>query len=65
VASQPFTNHPVCAAEERDLLIDGAATPPLKGGEWTRLVIKSVVTTAAVQPGRRRRFSFQILQGSS
>ena len=26
------TNHPVCAAEERDLFINGAATPPLKGG---------------------------------
>src|SRR5215475_6462407 len=32
-----ITNHPVCAAKERDLLINGAATPPFKGGEWTRL----------------------------
>jgi hypothetical protein len=32
-----FTNHPVCAAKERDLLIDGAATSPLKAGEWGRL----------------------------
>ena len=23
-----ITNHPVCAAKERDLFIDGAATPP-------------------------------------
>src|SRR5215467_14719299 len=23
-----FTNHPVCAAKERDLFINGAATPP-------------------------------------
>jgi hypothetical protein len=23
-----ITNHPVCAAKERDLCIDGAATPP-------------------------------------
>src|SRR5215468_9339651 len=36
-ATRPFTNHPVCAAEERDLFVNGAATPPLKGGEWTRL----------------------------
>src|SRR5215475_7996195 len=28
-----ITNHPVCAAKERDLLINGAATPPSKGGE--------------------------------
>jgi len=27
-ATRPFTNHPVCAAEERDLFINGAATPP-------------------------------------
>jgi hypothetical protein len=26
-------NHPVCAAKERELLIDGAATPPNLGGE--------------------------------
>ena len=31
------TNHPVCAAMERGLFIRGAATPPLKGGEWNRL----------------------------
>src|SRR5215475_3212116 len=30
------TNHPVCAAKERGLFIRGAATPPLKGGEWSR-----------------------------
>jgi hypothetical protein len=29
-----ITNHSVCAAKERDLFISGAATPPLKGGEW-------------------------------
>jgi hypothetical protein len=23
-----ITNHPVCAAKDRDLYIDGAATPP-------------------------------------
>src|SRR5262249_34756719 len=28
-----ITNHPVCAAKERDLFINGAATPPLKGGD--------------------------------
>src|SRR5215510_5501396 len=35
-ATRPFTNHPVCAAEERDLLIE--AQPPLleNGGEWAR-----------------------------
>src|SRR5215471_950689 len=32
-----FTNHPVCAAKEWGLFISGAATPPLKGGEWARL----------------------------
>ena len=26
-------NHPVCAAAERDLFLDGAATPPVSGGE--------------------------------
>ena len=31
------TNHPVCAAKERGHFINGAATPPLKGGEWIRL----------------------------
>ena len=30
-----FTNHPVCAAKDASRhLFDGAATPPLKGGEW-------------------------------
>src|SRR5215471_9832369 len=35
-ATRPFTNHPVCAAEERELLF--MAQPPLleNGGEWTR-----------------------------
>ena len=32
-----ITNHPVCVAKEGDLFINGAATPPWKGGEWTRL----------------------------
>src|SRR5215468_1946440 len=36
--SAPFLlgvkNHPVCAAKERDQFINGAATPPWKGGEW-------------------------------
>jgi hypothetical protein len=27
------TNHPGCALKERDHFINGAATPPLKGGE--------------------------------
>src|SRR5215471_14113610 len=31
-AARPFTNHPVCAVKERDLFVNGAATPPLKGG---------------------------------
>src|SRR5215471_663285 len=31
-----FANHPVCASTERDRLIDGAATPPWKGGESPR-----------------------------
>ena len=26
-------NHPVCAVKERDLFINGAATPPVSGGE--------------------------------
>ena len=30
------TNHTVCAAKERGLLIDGAATPPLKGAPESR-----------------------------
>ena len=30
-ATRPFTNHPVCAAKEGDLFINGAATPPWKG----------------------------------
>jgi hypothetical protein len=28
------SNHPVCAAKERDLFINGAATPPVSGGEF-------------------------------
>ena len=32
-ATRPFTNHPVCAAKEGDLFINGAATSPWKGGE--------------------------------
>jgi hypothetical protein len=50
--SSPFCfveldNHPVCAAKERERFLDGAATPPWKGGEsslppeilsWTLLV---------------------------
>src|SRR5215468_9258806 len=32
-----ITNHPVCAAKEWGLFINGAATSPLKGGEWGRL----------------------------
>src|SRR5262245_9971267 len=33
-----FTNHPVCAAKEATRhFINGAATPPVKGGEWARL----------------------------
>src|SRR5262245_53465504 len=36
-AARPLTNHPVCVAEERDLLIE--AQPPLlaNGGEWAHL----------------------------
>src|SRR5215471_4672635 len=35
-ATRPFSNHPVCAAKERDLFIE--AQPPLleNGGEWPR-----------------------------
>ena len=33
-------NHPVCAAKEQDHFIDGAATPPWKGGEWLSLAVK-------------------------
>src|SRR5215475_12505421 len=29
-ATRPFTNHPVCAAKERGLFVNGAATPSLK-----------------------------------
>jgi hypothetical protein len=29
-----LSNHPVCAAKDRDHFINGAATPPWKGGEW-------------------------------
>jgi hypothetical protein len=38
-ATRPITNHPVCAAEDRELLIE--AQPPLEnGGEWTPLATK-------------------------
>src|SRR5215470_2650484 len=30
-----ITNHPVCAARERDLFLNGAATPPFKEGNGT------------------------------
>jgi hypothetical protein len=43
-----LANHPVCAAKERDLIINGAATPPLKGGEWDRLA------TSHYPPPRRK-----------
>src|SRR5262245_59950693 len=53
-STRPFTNHPVCAAEERDLLIE--AQPPLleNGGEWTRLVTEpTLVLRPASQPVRQ------------
>src|SRR2546426_4544580 len=28
------SDHPVCAASERDLFLNGAATPPVPGGEY-------------------------------
>jgi len=28
------SDHPVCAASERGLFLDGAATPPVSGGEF-------------------------------
>ena len=46
-----FTNHPACAAKERALFIHGAGSPPLKGGEWSRLGSKPVlVLRPASQP---------------
>src|SRR5215472_13150387 len=44
-ATRPFTNHPVCAAKERDLLL--MAQPPLleNGGEWTRLTTNPIPST--------------------
>src|SRR6266446_5490082 len=33
------SDHPVCAASERDLFLNGAATPPVPGGEHSRLMI--------------------------
>jgi len=41
-ATRPFTNHPVCAAEEWDLFIE--AQPPLleNGGEWIRLATNPI-----------------------
>src|SRR5882672_2355370 len=33
------SDHPVCAAWERDLFLNGAATPPVPGGEHPRLTI--------------------------
>src|SRR5437879_8021444 len=33
------SDHPVCAASERDRLLNGAATPPLRGGEHPRLML--------------------------
>src|SRR2546422_4544865 len=33
------SDHPVCAASERDLSFNGAANPPVPGGEYPRLTI--------------------------
>ena len=33
------SDHPVCAASERELFLNGAATPPVPGGEHPRLQI--------------------------
>ena len=51
-ATRLFTNHPVCANKERDLLL--MAQPPLleNGGEWSPLATKphTVLTDSKVCP---------------
>src|SRR6267143_4369319 len=56
------SDHPVCAASEWDLFLNGAATPPVPGGEYPRLTIfahprKSLsrhFPTSTATPGRSR-----------
>src|SRR5215469_2107345 len=45
VATRPFTNHPVCAAEERDLFIE--AQPPLLEKEGNGLAAIALYILAA------------------
>src|SRR5215467_11825191 len=66
-ATRPFTNHPVCAVKERDLFVSGAATSPLKGGEWTRLATKPFPLRSAFEtegndlgPQNRQNVSFPV-----
>jgi len=48
-------NHPVCAATVAShLFIDGAATPPMSGGEWRAQFIHTVIDRAY---NRFRRFA--------
>src|SRR6267142_5280213 len=51
------SDHPVCAASERDLFLNGAATPPVPGGEYPRLTIfaKPAPTSPAQQVWRTSR----------
>ena len=34
------SDHPVCAISDRDHFLNGAATPPSQGGEYTRSQIR-------------------------
>src|SRR2546428_1110599 len=36
-ATFSVSDHPVCAASERELFLSGAATPPVPGGEYSSL----------------------------
>src|SRR5437879_5460357 len=45
------SDHPVRACSERDHFFDGAATPPLQGGEYARLNSFTTPMTAPTETG--------------
>src|SRR5437867_7747265 len=45
--SPAFWNHPVCAVSERDLFLNGAATPPNLGGELCNAARLSRILTSS------------------
>src|SRR6267378_8067082 len=59
--SPAFWNHPVCAVSERDLFLNGAATPPNLGGEFQNRSILArrrdrhfPIQHECVKPGQNR-----------